>query len=340
MNGRGVRVRLAVLLAALLLGATPATAATAETGITAETATTYGTQRSGAPSVTVDRPEAARGAGVTVSGKGWRPGALLTLLVCGQNMIGGTNACANAEGRTVTTAPDGTFRRDLPVAAPPEPCPCVVHVATVTGEPATADAAFSVTGHPVEPLPQRTGGERLSVLDARLEGGGSLLTWFGAPPKRRLVVTVANLGPTPAVDPAFRLGTSRGVLAPSWEDRPWRGTVAAGGKERVSLDVELAAGAYGDHLVSLQYGGTVLVEQPWDVSRPWGVTLFWILLCVVVPLAVFRAGMAVVDRLRPRTPARAAPGPGGVAATPSLPWFTPASGPPAAPRQDPGEGAR
>lgn len=29
-------------------------------------------------------------------------------------------------------------------------------------------------------------------------------------------------------------------------------------------------------------------------------TLFWVLLCVVVPTAVFRIGMALVDRVRPR----------------------------------------
>ncbi|MBB4894827.1 hypothetical protein FHS39_003885 [Streptomyces olivoverticillatus] len=276
------------------------------------------------PAVAVDRSEARTGENVTVSGSGWRPGALLTLLVCGQNMIGGTNACANADGRTVTTAADGTFRRVLPVAAPPKPCPCVVHVATVTGDPAAADAAFSVAGHPVAPLPRPSGGERLSVLQARLEGHSGLLTWFGAPPKRRLVVTVANLGANPAADPVFRLGTSRGVLAPSWEDRPWHGTVAAGRKERVALDVELAAGAYGDYLVSLEYGGKVLVEQPWDVGRPWGVTLFWVLLCVVVAVGLFRAGMAVVGRIRPPAPA-AAPGPSPQG--PALPWFRPETDP-------------
>lgn len=36
------------------------------------------------------------------------------------------------------------------------------------------------------------------------------------------------------------------------------------------------------------------------VGRPWGVTLFWVLLCLVVPAAVFRIGMAVVDKVRPR----------------------------------------
>ncbi|MCC3774507.1 hypothetical protein [Streptomyces sp. UNOB3_S3] len=278
----------------------------------------------GAPRAAVDRSEVPRDGRVTVTGSGWPAGALLTLLVCGQNMIGGTNACANADGRAVTTGADGAFRKDVPVPAPPKPCPCVVHVATVTGDSATADVPLVITGHPVAPLPEQGGGERIGVLDARLEGSSGLLTWFGAPPARRLVVTVANLGSTPAKNPAFRLGTSRGVLAPVWEDRPWRGTVAPGRQERVTLDVELAAGAYGDYLVSLEYGGKVLVEQPWDVSRPWGVTLFWILLGVVVPLAVFRAGMAVVDRVRPRppvTPAVAGMAPPAARGGP-LPWFT------------------
>ncbi|MFD8995531.1 hypothetical protein [Streptomyces abikoensis] len=312
--------RAAALLALLaLLAAFPAPPAPAPT---------LAALADGTPQAAVDRSEAPPGGQVTVTGRGWPAGALLTLLVCGQNMAGGTNDCANAEGRAVTTGADGAFRKDVPVPAPPKPCPCVVHVATVTGDSAAADAPLVVTGHPVAPLPERSGGERLGVLDARLEGADGLLTWFGAPPTRRLVVTVANLGSTPARNPTFRLGTSRGVLAPVWEDRPWHGTVAPGSKERVTLDVELAAGAYGDYLVSLEYGGKVLVEQPWDVSRPWGVTLFWILLGVVVPLAVFRAGMAVVDRVRPRAPRTPAktptPAPGDAA---PLPWFTPGTDP-------------
>ncbi|GGR25441.1 hypothetical protein FHS38_003153 [Streptomyces netropsis] len=246
------------------------------------------------PTAAVDRAEAGKGGSVTVTGTGWRPGALLTLLICGQNMVGGTNDCANADGRAVRVGDDGRFGRKMPVAEPPKPCPCVVHVATVTGERAAADAAFRVAGHPVEPLPRQTGGERLSVLGARLEGSSGLLTWFGAPPRRKLVVTVGNLGPTPARDPVFRVGTAHGVLAPAWEEQRWRGTVAAGAKARVALDVELSAGAHGDYVVSLEYGGKLLVEQPWAVPRPWGVTLFWALLCVVVPATVFRAAMAAV----------------------------------------------
>ncbi|WP_330477832.1 hypothetical protein OG301_14915 [Streptomyces platensis] len=259
----------------------------------------------GKPTVRLSAKEAGKGGSVTVTGRGWRPKALLTLLICGQNMIGGTNACANGDGRAVTTDTRGAFRRKLPVAEPPKPCPCVVHVATVTGAAADAEAPFKVAGHPVAPLPkERTGGRLAVVTQPRLTGSSNLLTWFGAPAQRELRVTVGNLGSAPAKDPVFQVGTSHGVFAPQWAEQQWRGTVPAGKKAEVRLPVELPAGAHGDYLVSLKYGGKVLVEQPWGVGRPWGVTLFWVLLCVVVPTAVFRIGMAVVDRVRPHLPGR------------------------------------
>lgn len=306
------------------------------------------------PTVQVSKKEAGKGGSITVTGRGWRPKALLALLICGQNMIGGTNSCANGDGRAVTTDSDGAFHKSLPVAEPPKPCPCVVHVATVTGAAAAADAAFKVAGHPVAPLPKEPTGGRLTVLaQPRLSGSGGLLTWFGAPAQRELTVTVGNLGSAPAKDPVFQVGTSHGVFAPQWEEQQWRGTVPAGKKAEVKLPVELTAGAHGDYLVSLKYGGKVLVEQPWGVGRPWGVTLFWMLLCVVVPTAVFRIGMAIVDRVRPATTRRSAaprtskhsknrtaprirrgtvrgssaPAPGTSGDSDALPWFTPDTAP-------------
>jgi hypothetical protein len=258
------------------------------------------------PSVKLSTSQAGTGGSITVAGSGWRERALLMILVCGQavpsrGVVGGTNSCANADGRAVTTDGEGRFSRKLPVAEPPVPCPCVVHVATVTGPKAEADAIFQVAGHAVEPLPAEPSGGRLSVLsDTRLDGSGGLLTWFGAPPARTLVLTVGNVGSAAVKDPVFQIGTSHGVFAPQWEEQQWHGTIQPGRKARIELPVELAAGAHGDYTVSLKYGGKVLAEQPWAVGRPWGVTLFWILVCLVVPAAVFRAGMAVVDRVRPR----------------------------------------
>ncbi|WSC17972.1 hypothetical protein OIE64_23020 [Streptomyces brevispora] len=347
-----------MLLAALLAAILPALLLTA-TGA-------HATGRSAAdpkPVVTLSGKQAGKGGEITVKGSGWRANTLLMMLVCGRSspargVIGGTNSCANADGLAVTTDAKGAFAKKLPVAEPPVPCPCVVHVATVTGDQAVADAVFVVAGHPVAALPEQTGDGKLAVLaTTRLEGDSGILTWFGAPASRRLVLTVGNLGSAAVKDPVFEVGTAHGVYAPQWEERQWRGTIEPGRKARIELPVELTAGAHGDYQVSLKYGTKVLAQQPWGVGRPWGVTLFWILLCLVVPAAVFRIGMAVVDKVRPRSShaaarsrrgsdrladvtarlpgLRRAPAPSEVPApakrasttTATLPWFTPDSAP-------------
>jgi hypothetical protein len=340
-----VKVRMAALGAVLALVLVPLTG-------------TAAVSADGKPSVKLSKSQAGTGGSITVTGSGWRSKTLLMMLICGQSVpsrgvIGGTNSCANADGRAVTTDAKGSFSKELPVTEPPKPCPCVVHVATVTGEKAETDAIFMVAGHSVEPLPKEESGGRLSVLtDTRLDGSSGLLTWFGSPPSRKLVFTVGNVGTAPVKNPVFQVGTSHGVFAPQWEEQQWRGTIAPGRKAQIKLPVELSAGAHGDYTVSLKYGGKVLAEQPWGVGRPWGVTLFWILLCVVVPGAVFRIGMTVVDRVRPRRsngrggrhrglrlpelalrmpklipPPASAPVSSKTSTTPTLPWFTPDSDP-------------
>ncbi|MFD3537753.1 hypothetical protein [Streptomyces sp. NPDC058664] len=327
------------LLAALALALLPASPARAAPG----------------PAVELSRTEGGKGGEITVSGSGWKPGALLMLLICGQaapgtGVIGGTNSCANTDGRAATVDARGAFSVKLPVAEPPKPCPCVVHVAGVTGQQDAVDREFTVAGHPTAPLPEASGDGRLAVLAAvRLDGSGGLLTWFGAPPRREIVLTVGNLGSAPVKDPVFQVGTSHGVFAPRYEERQWRGTVAPGGKALVRLPVELTAGAHGDYQVSVRYAGKVLAEQPWGVGRPWGVTLFWLLLALVVPAALFRIGMAVVDRARPATSPAAARPPrrrrtraplparreaGDDEPTAVLPWFRPDSAP-SAPESSP-----
>lgn len=325
------------------------------------------------PGVSLSLQEAAKGTDITVTGTGWPAKTLVMLLVCGQNMIGGTNSCANADGVAVSVAADGRFTAQLPVVAPPKPCPCVVDVTSVNGDQSTVTAALKITDHPVAELPAASGTARLAMLTAvRLEGEDGVLTWFGAPPTRKFKATVGNLGSAPVKDPVFQLGTAHGVFAPTWEEARWKGTIPPGGKAEITLDTTLTAGAHGDYTISLKYGETVLAAQPWGVDRPYGVLLFWGLLLLVVPAAVFRTGMAVVDRVRPRTapaaagrhrgsrlpdaaaavtarlpriPARRRPAPGSGAprsddrpepspqtTTAVLPWFTPDSAPGTAPQ--------
>lgn len=299
----------AVVAVLLLLAATAPAVTTASAAVAAPPT----------PDVKLSAPQAGKGGDLTVSGTHWRPGTLLMLLICGRSspdkgVIGGTNSCANADGRAVTTDAQGTFSKKVPVAEPPVPCPCVVHVATVTGEQQVVDAEFVVAGHPTAPLPEQSGGGRLAVLTTiRLEGESGLLVFFGAPPARTFEFTVGNLGTGPVENPVFQIGTAHGVFAPQWEEQQWRGTVKPGEKARIELPVQLSAGAHGDYSISVKYGDKVLAEQPWGVPVPWGVTIFWVLLALVVPAAVFRIGMAVVDRVRPPRPrhARPAPSPAG-----------------------------
>ncbi|MBT2438573.1 hypothetical protein J7E93_00205 [Streptomyces sp. ISL-36] len=328
---------LVVALAALVLALLPA----------APAAATPAPARAPGPTVALSQQEGGKGGEITVSGAGWKPGALLMLLICGQSapgkgVIGGTNSCANTEGRAATVDATGGFSQKMPVAEPPKPCPCVVHVAGFTGQQDVVDVEFTVAGHPTAPLPEASGEGRLAVLaSVRLDGSSGVLVWFGAPARREVVFTVGNLGQTPVRDPVFQVGTSHGVFAPQYEERQWRGTIEPGRKALIRLPVELSAGAHGDYEVSVKYAGKVLVDQPWGVGRPWGVTLFWLLLAVVVPAALFRIGMAVVDRVRPgatgagtghrrrRTAAHApgaAPDRDGPTTT-VLPWFTPDSAP-------------
>ncbi|AWZ10459.1 MULTISPECIES: hypothetical protein [unclassified Streptomyces] len=253
------------------------------------------------PAVALSLKEAAKGTELSVTGTGWRPKTMVMLLVCGQNMIGGTNSCANADGIAVSVADDGNFSAQLPVVAPPKPCPCVVNVTSVNGDQSTVAAPLKITDHPVAELPAEGGTARLAMLTGvRLKGEDGVLTWFGAPPSREFTVTVGNLGSAPVKDPVFQLGTAHGVFAPIWEEVRWKGTIAPGGKAEISLNAALSAGAHGDYTVSLKYGETVVATQPWGVARPYGVLLFWGLLLVVIPAAVFRIGMAVVDKVRPR----------------------------------------
>ncbi|WP_443046319.1 hypothetical protein [Streptomyces sp. NBC_00335] len=257
------------------------------------------------PAVALSLKEAAKGTEIAVTGTGWPAKTMVMLLVCGQNMIGGTNSCANADGVAVSVADDGHFSAQLPVVAPPKPCPCVVNVTSVNGDQSTVAAPLKITDHPVADLPAEGGTARLALLTGvQLKGEDGVLTWFGAPPGRKFTVTVGNLGSAAVKDPVFQLGTAHGVFAPTWEEVRWKGTIPPGGKAEVSLDATLTAGAHGDYTLSLKYGETVLATQPWGVARPYGVLLFWGLLLLVVPAAIFRIGMAVVDRVRPRESGR------------------------------------
>ncbi|MFC1438348.1 hypothetical protein ABUW04_08765 [Streptacidiphilus sp. N1-10] len=298
---------------------------------------------------------AAPGATATVLGTGWPVNTPVTVLLCGQNAVNGTDSCANATGRALTTSAGGGFAVQLAVVKPPQPCPCVIHATTVTGANVTVDTPFPVIGVASVPIKQTPG--TMLPLTASISGGGSLMTWFGAPPHRTFKAMIANVGNSAITDPVFRMGTTHSVYSPDWQEYQWSGVIAPGGRQEIDVPLDFAAGAHGGYSVELDYAGTELTVQQVSLPQPWGVTLFWLLLCVVVPVGLFRTGLAVVDRVRPdpdpapaallgRARRRAAPGgapgqeydtlalppmpahpPRAAPLAPTLPWFAPGSGP-------------
>ncbi len=108
---------MAVLALCVALAAVPLA------GAAAVPAAPYAPADGGRPTVHLSQKEAGKGGSLTVTGRGWRPKALLTLLICGQNMIGGTNACANGDGRAVTTDAHGAFHKNSRSPSRPSPAP-------------------------------------------------------------------------------------------------------------------------------------------------------------------------------------------------------------------------
>ncbi|WP_052432792.1 hypothetical protein, partial [Streptacidiphilus carbonis] len=255
--------------------------------------------RAAGPSATVKASPAtaAPGSSTTVVGTGWPANALLTVLLCGQDAVDGTDDCANGTGRGLTTSAGGGFTVQLPVVEPPQPCPCVIHATTVTGATVTVDTAFPVTGVasvPIKPTPGK-----LLQLTAAISGGSSLMTWFGAAPHRTFKAVVANVGTSAITDPVLRVGTWHSVFAADWQEYQWSGVIAPGSRQEIDVPLDFASGAHGRYSVELQYQGAELTTHPVQLPYPWGVTLFWVLLCLVVPVGLFRVGLVVADRVRP-----------------------------------------
>ncbi|WP_165845330.1 neocarzinostatin apoprotein domain-containing protein [Streptacidiphilus pinicola] len=282
---RPLRVLVAALLLALALpAALPAASAHAASG-----------------PVVVPLPASAKPGDTTaVSGSGWPASALLTVLLCGQNAVAGTDDCVNDAGRAVTTDASGRFTQALNVETPPQPCPCVIHVSTVLGAPESADAPFEVVGAPVKPIPPNAAGNgQLHALSASLTGDSGLLNWFGSPPSRTLRVIVTDLGATPVANPEFQMGTWHSVLAPEWSAAPWQGVIQPGQKVEIDLPVQFGSGASGRWSVALRYQGQDFASAYEDLPVAGGVYVFWTLLGLVVAVGLYRIGMAVLDKVRP-----------------------------------------
>lgn len=234
-NGR--RRVLLLLLVVATVGLTSARASAAE-GTTG-------------PVVSLDRYEISPGDRVVLTIGGFESNAV-TITVCGNGARRGSSDCnmVASEGRRLSRD-GGTTLAELPVAAPPVPCPCVIRVSTADNDQ-VAIAPITLVGHPVAPVvaPDTPDLQPLdiSIVANELAGGlsGSVQSSLGGATTYEVTVMVRNrtTGPIEQVrlsgsagrgenDEAVVLGLSDpGRIGPS---QTWRETV----------QVELPAPVFG-----------------------------------------------------------------------------------------------
>jgi hypothetical protein len=140
---------------------------------------------------------------VTVTGRGFPPDSDIQTQICGNNAINGSADCVQNTSQEVSTTKSGLFQMQLDVTIPDKPCPCVV-MALDFSSSVTPTTPITIIGAPVAP-PHGTKIQKLQVLNAYLTGSGPWTSWFGAPPKRTLVVTVRNPNAAAYVSPPLVL---------------------------------------------------------------------------------------------------------------------------------------
>jgi hypothetical protein len=224
-----------------------------------------------------------------VSSRGWAPGTILTMELCGRQGAGGSADCAVAQQRMATADDRGSINETMEVAVPPAPCPCVVKVSSMTRD-AFAVAPVTVVGAPFDdtPLPSESVTPRLEIVDAHLEGTGPWTAWFGASPQRDLVVTLRNPGVS-AVEGAGLYITAGKA------DHPTRVVSSAPltpvlprATKTVRVPVALGALWYGKATVRVAIAG--LADGPevaaTTSSHPWGLAVLVVITLQLLLLAV------------------------------------------------------
>lgn len=217
----------------------------------------------GVRTATATPPNGAAGAQVTVTSTGWPAGATVGAIICGNNALNGATDCIATPAGQGVAGPDGAVAIPVIVAAPPQPCPCVVRL-SVAGDPATADAALIIDGAtttpPVAALPQSS-----VDVDARIVGTGPLSAFVGGAAEREVVIAVTNTGAAPLVNPVLTLTFGKGqeptepLLGPGGQ-APQLGTIAPGQSVEYRQPVTIDAPAFGQYRLLGTFQGITTVS--------------------------------------------------------------------------------
>jgi hypothetical protein len=227
---------------------------------------------------------------VTVAGQLWPPGTEILVELCGNLARRGTADCDQLTSVDSSVAADGTIRVPMTIGHPPAACPCVVKVTDVN-QPISVVVPVDLPALPSdddqvlqEQFPDVH--RALKVVSVKLTGRGPWLSWFGAAPRRTLVVTIRNTGNVSVTDPDMVLAVGKGSSPTGIVNAPALGTIAPGTTRTYRIPVDLGSLAVGHYMVAGSVTGfdTAVSFRAKTSTYPWGLGIIVLLVLQLVLL--------------------------------------------------------
>jgi hypothetical protein len=206
------------------------------------------------PSLSLDVPRAAPGDVVVVRFDGW-PNGPVSVGVCGNTALRGTQDCDLTGDEALTISATGSNAVELRLTAPPVPCPCVIRAASASSDVVATtpiDLVGMTSGPPIlpdGPAPASQLRARAHVVDRHETLIETASPAFAGPDARALVVTLANRGTSTLrnLRVVSTVGRQHGDATPIGTRT--LGTLAPGSVRTLRIPFELGAPTYGDYVV-------------------------------------------------------------------------------------------
>lgn len=255
------------------------------------------------PTVVPDRYEMSAGERVKLTLDGFRSRAV-TMTFCGNDGRRGSADCdmRASQSREIDQSGNPTAA-EMPVSAPPAPCPCIIRVSSQDSQE-IAVASVVLIGHPVAEIVEASGFVQPLSVDIDAVGapnglGDRIRSSLGGPTTYEVTVRVQNL----ATYEVENLRTTAGYNRLRYDDErsielDGPASIAPGETWEQTVDVELPSLTFGDTEWRIDVSGTGPPVNAADLTSQRPVLLFVVVIVLLADLAILIARFAVRRRRR------------------------------------------
>jgi hypothetical protein len=261
-------------------------------------------ERAAPPSAAVSPAQTAPGQRVLVSGNGWPASSQIAVEVCGEEGRYGSSDCDLQSSTVVGSDPSGAFGTQITVQIPPKPCPCVVHVSSLSHGKSLV-VPIEIVGAPMVALAPETPSTPIQPITIeRMElTGGSWPAWLAWPAQRTLVLTLRNTSGDSIDELQVLVATGRESNPDDPQPAPRQKPLGPGEVRTIRVPVAFGAPSIGTYGVRIRVvaDGVTTTRRLTTSTYPWGI---FAIAVVLFALVVF----FLVKRVRRRAEHRSDPG--------------------------------